>query len=190
MSASSSTTRMRPFVVFTKMSCLEAVNSGIHRFSSQGELETELRARAKFALHLNSTTVFLNDAVADRETQASALAAGFRGEERIVNALQMLVRNALSCVGDLNAHHVIFAGGCHRQRTAAFHRVARVEHEIQEDLLEFAGVPLDASEIGCEMHIDAHPGFFQLMADQRYGIGDDAVQVDIVELRGRSAREI
>src|SRR5204862_992372 len=108
---------------FTTSSCVAAVGSGINRFSSHWDFDTELRARAKFALHLNSTTVFLNDAVADRETQASALAAGFRGEERIVNALQMLVRNALPCVGDLNAHHVIFAGGCHRQRTAAFHRV-------------------------------------------------------------------
>src|SRR5271168_3018396 len=69
--------------------------SGMDRFPQQGKFKMKGCAGADRALHMDLACVFLNDAVGDRKSQPRAAPVarpGHRlgGEERVVDALQML----------------------------------------------------------------------------------------------------
>src|SRR5687767_14663368 len=88
ISASSSTTRMRPAVVAGER--LPLVESGIHWFSGQGELQMEQCPSAGLASHFDRATMLLNDAVGDGQAETGALARDLSGEERVVDAREMI----------------------------------------------------------------------------------------------------
>src|SRR5690348_12136325 len=101
MSASSSTTRILPLGV-VRVASSGAATSGIHRvplrFARAGrdlgprKLEVKTGSAARPAEDLDGAAMFLNDTVGDRKTQPGALARGFGGKERIVDAIQVLGR--------------------------------------------------------------------------------------------------
>ena len=73
--------------------------SDMHCLPAQGKIKSECCARAGLALHANLAGVLLDDAVGDGEAQAGAAALAFLrrglgGEERIVDALNVLRRDA------------------------------------------------------------------------------------------------
>ena len=87
--------------------------------------------------------VLVDDAVGDRQAEAGAAADRLGREERIVDARQMLRRNARPGIGDLRERAIAVDPGRHRQPAAARHRITRVEKQVQEDLLQLM---LDAQD--------------------------------------------
>src|SRR5512135_2868669 len=83
--------------------------SSVDRLANQGELQVERGAFPRTAFHGDFAGMFLNDAVGDGESQAGAagLAVARRilgGEERIVNAVNVLLGDALAGIGDGYVH--------------------------------------------------------------------------------------
>src|ERR1700733_209435 len=116
ISASSSmmsTAPARPGVPFNKLREITAV-SDIFRLRmnclpAQGEIQSEGGPGAGLALYSDLSRVFLDDAVGDGKAEpcAASLALTRRslgGEEGIVNALDVLGRDASAGVGNADAH--------------------------------------------------------------------------------------
>src|SRR6202453_1151916 len=75
---------------------------------NQGEIQGEGGAFARAALHADVTRVLLDDAVGDRKTTTGAAGlplhrCGLGSEKRVVDALNVFLRNDRACVGDANA---------------------------------------------------------------------------------------
>src|SRR5215831_3873533 len=109
--------------------------------SAQREVERKSRTRPRIGFHANLSGMLLNDAVSYRQTQPGASVLAFLGcrlggEERIVNALNVLRRDAGTGVRNPHAHHLAVAGG-NAQSPAARHRVLGVEEQIQKHLLQY-----------------------------------------------------
>src|ERR1700676_1264293 len=113
ISDSSSTTRIEPL--------------DMDRFPYRGELNMERSALPGCRTHIDFSGVLFDNAVAHRKTEARAAAAGFGGEERIENAVNVLAWNARAGIGNLDFDAAIVRGGAHLEHSAAGHSVARVE---------------------------------------------------------------
>src|ERR1700743_492197 len=124
-------------------------------------------AGAHGALDVNFSGMLLNDAVGDAEAEAGATLAvgsgdGFGGEERIVDTLEMVWRDAGAGVGD-DCFYVTIDERGDAQASAAGHGVTRVEKQVQENLLELTGVALDFGELIGEFEIDIDLSGLELM---------------------------
>src|SRR5271169_4948377 len=116
MSASSSITSTLPLEVDTGSSLVTVSDiHGLPLFAARPvgcfgprKFNLETRATARTAEHFNGTAVLLNDAVAHREPQASAFARGFGCKERIVDAVQVLLSDAVSRVPDFDPRAALF----------------------------------------------------------------------------------
>ena len=75
-----------------------------------------------------------------------SLRRGLGGEERIVDALNVLLRDAAAGVGDAHADPVAVGGG-DAQRSAFRHGVLRVQEQVQEDLLQASRIALDRRQV-------------------------------------------
>ena len=117
----------------------------------------------------------LDDAVADGETEAGALAKGHRRIEWIEYLAANVLRNAWSIVREPCLHRLIVASSrAYQQLALAFHGIVRVEDEVQEDLPEKVGVSPDAGKTAL------HPGGYQhalaeAVAGQIERIPDEAI---------------
>src|SRR5579862_1098446 len=84
--------------------------SDIDCLSDHRKIEIERSAFAGAAFNANLARVLLDDSIADRQTQARAtglsFARCFGREEGIVNAMDVLLRDAGAGIGYLHAHHV------------------------------------------------------------------------------------
>src|ERR1019366_2285132 len=133
ISASSSmmsTAPASPGVPFNSVRGMTAV-SDMHCLPAQGKIQRKRRSCTRLALHANLARMFLDDAVGDRkaETSAAGLALARRSlgsKERIVNAWDVLGRNARSGVGHAYAHALAVERG-HTQRAPARHGVFGVQ---------------------------------------------------------------
>ena len=122
-----------------------------------GELKLEGSADTELALDVNLSGVLLHDAVADGESEAGAfvlalLRLGLGGEEGIVDAVEMLALDAAAGVldADHDAAGSVEGGDAQRGVGRSEHRILRVQHEIQDDLLELALVSVNARELRVE----------------------------------------
>src|SRR5450755_132234 len=113
ISDSSSTTRMEPL--------------DMDRFPYRGEFDVEGCALAGGGADINFSSVLFDYAVADRQPQAGAAPAGFGGEKRIENAMDVFARNARASVHNFHFNAPVMRGGAHFQHSAAGHGVARVQ---------------------------------------------------------------
>src|SRR4051812_3409573 len=123
----------------------------IHGLSDQRKFDVEGGAFARIALHVDLAGVLLDDPVRHREPQAGATRRSVArhvlcGEERIVDSVYMLRRNAGAGVthGDVNT--VAVRGG-NGERSAAGHRVLRVQEQVQEHLLQLSGVAVNERQL-------------------------------------------
>nr|GFA06095.1 hypothetical protein [Tanacetum cinerariifolium] len=112
----------------------------------------------------------LGEAVNHRQTQPGALANGLGGEERVEGAADDVLRHTAASVADAE-HHVIarqqvFVGvgvvplkaaveGLDHQHAAIGHRVARVEHQIEQGALELIGVGFGGPQFRVQAHVQA-----------------------------------
>src|ERR1035438_10032683 len=108
ISTSSSTTRMSP-LVSDGLNGVSVISSGAYRLPRGGcnlgerQFDAELGAPAGAVGNLDGTAMLLNDPISHRQPQASALARGLGGEERVVDAVQVLGVYAVSAVGPFDA---------------------------------------------------------------------------------------
>src|SRR6185436_19036285 len=135
ITSSSSMTSTAAFLRMLDTCALSLWGSG-SRIRRGYETKFKSRALAERAVTLNGRFMFTNDSIADREAQARTLPHRLGGEERIVNARQLLGRDAVAGVGDFGHGFAAFEARRNRQPAAARHRIARVEEEVQEDLLQ------------------------------------------------------
>ena len=124
-------------------------------FRAAGQKQCNRGATARRAGYVGGTAGLLGKAVDLRKPEPGALAHFFGGEKRFENPRQNFGGNSLSTVGDADsdkgAAQALFADlaskrdrlGRDRQNAARGHGVARIEGEVEERKLEFAGVDLD-----------------------------------------------
>ena len=141
------------------------------------------------AVAANRAVVLVHDAVGDRQAEAGAAADRLRREERIVDAREMLRRNAGAGVGDLDDAAIRPSTRVDdRQPAAARHRVARVQEQVQEHLLQLV---LDAERpapaIGDSSRRTLIRADLELMLEQREHVADDGVEIDLDALAAAAA---
>ena len=106
-------------------------------FGSGGrEFQPESGAASQVAVHFNNSVVLLDNAVAHRQPQAGTFARCFCREERVVNAGQMIGRDAVPGVGHFNVDEARLRPCAHRQLAAFLHGIASVNEQIEKHLLE------------------------------------------------------
>ena len=117
--------------------CLFAACAPPRSRARERQREREARALADGAVAGDRAAVLLHDAVGDRQAEAGALADLLGREERIVDARQLLGRNARArCRRSRRRPSAPSARGHDRQPAALGHRVARVQEQVQEHLLQ------------------------------------------------------
>lgn len=110
-----------------------------HDRDLDGKTDNERGALAFLALHVNPSTVVLNDTVADRETKARTAVLLGR-EERFKYTVSDLLRYTLT--GICNTRENIFADhrGLYREETAVGHGMDSIRNDIQKYLLQLVNV--------------------------------------------------
>ena len=151
-------------------------------------------AGADRALDVNFAGVLLNDAVGDREAESGAApvarsGSGLGGEEGIVDALQVLGRDAGAGVGDQSLDMAVDQRG-DAQAAAAGHGFLGVEQQVEKDLLQLAGIAVDGRQIVGQVEIDIDLRGLELVFEQRERVADDLVEVGLAELGGGGAGEV
>ena len=96
------------------------------------------------ALHPNLPRMFLNDAVRNGQAEAGPFALAFTRcrlsrKKRVVDALDVLLRDTDSVVGHDHAHPFA-VGGRNPENSTIGHGVPRIQKQIQEDLLQTSSV--------------------------------------------------
>src|ERR1700683_3423570 len=97
---------------------------------------------------LNRTLVLLNDSVGHCQTQTGSFAATLGSEEGVVNALDVLGGDAMASVRNIYTGTGFLAPCPDRKHTTPLHGIPRIEEQIQEDLLQFAGVAMHRRQAG------------------------------------------
>src|SRR5262249_16826629 len=98
-------------------------------------------AAAELTVDLDGPAVLADDAVAERQAQAGALADGLCGEKRVENAGQMFRAYARPIVLDFDDDVAKFLSGTDRDDAAtAAARLNRVHDQVEKDLIELAGL--------------------------------------------------
>src|SRR2546430_4671464 len=113
--------------------------------------------------------MLLYDSVADRQAEPRALACSLRRKEWVVDFLDVFAADAGACV-----LHDDFNFRVHRVRhdaqfTAFRHCIARIDEEIEENLLELPGITKSRRAICPKFALHTNPPAFQLMIDERNG---------------------
>src|SRR6185437_13542066 len=176
MISSSSTTRIVPWreVAIPLLRPRRAL--GHHR---RRQHQREAGALSNRAVASDHPVVLVDDPVGDRQAEAGAAADRLGGEERIVDARQLLWRDPRSGVGNLGDRLAVDNARRHRQPAALRHRVARVEEQVEKHLLQLVLDAADDDRRGRQIapHLDLPD--LELMFEQREDVGDDGVQIDL-----------
>ncbi len=72
----------------------------------------------------------------------------------------------------------------------AEHRVLRVQHQVENDLLQLALIAVNASEVRIEVRLDANLRSLELMLQQRHRVAEQFIQIHARELCAAGAREV
>ena len=115
----------------------------------------------------DGAAVLLDDSVRDRQAEPRAFPDILGGEERIVNPRELFGGNARSRVADFDAGSLLAATGDDTQPAPLRHRVARVEEQVQEHLLELVFDALHQWGSGREFLADLDAAVLQLVLEER-----------------------
>src|SRR2546428_998572 len=172
--SSSSTTRT--------LSC-----SGIARRSLDRQRDHERRPATHSAAHSHRPPVTLHDALRHPEPQPGPF-PGLRGEERLEDLRDELVRYPLAGVTYLDldgipSEDLRLAAGTRlcgdRDCAALWHRVGRVEQEIEEDLLQLVGRCANAREPRIELGRDLNPALAEPFQHKTGGLLCQRVEIGL-----------
>ena len=135
--------------------------------------------------------MLLNDTVGHRKPEAGAFLRALGGEERIVDAVQVLGGDAVAGIGDFD---------CARQRLRAQVRTSSVpppamasrafRNRFRNTCCSLPALPCTGGRSGIEVGLHLDAGLLQLVLQQRERLLDHAVQVDVAEGGGGGAREV
>src|SRR5579862_4956013 len=142
------------------------------------------RTSSQPALDLDGPAVFAHDAISHRKPQSRSLASALGSEERIIDALQVLGCDALPIVTYIDACKPIRVPGLDGEPPPLFHGVARIQEEVQENLLQLAGISLHTWQAFLEIERDFDSRFPQLVLDQAQRFADQLVQIHFHVLGG------
>ena len=137
------------------------------------------------ATHAHRAAVILHDRLRDPESEPGALAP-LRGEERLEDLREHVVRDPLARVADLDLHPLasnelrLDTGARlrrHGDGPALRHRIGGVQDEVEDHLLELVGGRPDLGQRGIEPidHVDA--ALAQALRHQALGLFDKRVDV-------------
>src|SRR5215831_10004116 len=127
--------------------------------------------------------MFLHDAVADRQSQTGALTRSLCSEKWIVDFLDVVSADSCAAIRYLD-FDLRIDRFCTDPQLAAFrHRIACIQEQIQEHLLQLSGIPDSNGAFREKLSINMNPGRLELMLQQRQGVGDDLMDIDIRKLR-------
>src|SRR5882724_12955729 len=98
----------------------------MYRFPSSREFQPEGRAFIRSGADVNLPGMFLNDAVTYRKSQARAATRGFRGEERIEDAVQIFTRNPRTCIGNFDFDGAVIRGSANIHHAPGGHGIASI----------------------------------------------------------------
>src|SRR5271154_4462620 len=194
MATSSSMIRIRCPVSMWKgggVAEMASVASDMRGFPQHGKFEIKGGSGADVTFHVYLSGVLLNDAVSNGKAQArttpfSLLRRRLGCKERIIDTLQMLWRNARAGIGNGHADVPVDLRR-NAQRPAVFHRILRVQKEIQKDLLQFAGITQNGRQVGHQRSVQPYLRCLELVFYQRQSISNDGVQVRLAKLRTAGA---
>lgn len=98
---------------------------------------------------LDAAAVLADDAPANGEAQAGAVADRLGGEEGIEDVVQVLLGDAGAGVGNLQPHRLFFRCRAHAEDASAHlgQRMASIGEEVDEDLLEAVALARDPGEV-------------------------------------------
>ena len=150
-----------------------------------------------FTIYIDPALVLLDDAKDGRQTETRAFASILGGEERFKDARKVFGGNAEAGVADGQAHEraspgavelradrfIKVSSGSLNDEPAAFgHGVAGIHREIQQHLIQHAGVGMDAHRLQgkSELHLDIGT---QNAAQHVGHPGDGLVQIQIAQLQ-------
>src|SRR5450755_4212885 len=76
------------------------------------------------------------------------------------------------------------------QPASAGHGFLGIQKEVQEDLLQFAGVSVNRGETVGKLDVEENLRLLQLMLEQRKSVANDLIQIGLAKLGCGRAREI
>ena len=154
----------------------------LYHLSAGGELDGEHRAPVCVVGDRNLASMFLNDAIGDRESQPGPLSYVFCGVKRIEDSRQHIGRDPLSRIAnpydDGPPFRVERCADLDATSSVARHRMLCVDEDIQERLLQEQGVAVQTRQSGVivSKHVDAsHPTGF---GPECQGPGNNRVQTE------------
>src|SRR5512135_2944579 len=112
--------------------------SSVHD-SLDRQADAERRAPARFRLHLDAAAVVLDDAEDDGQPEPRSFADRLGGEERVIDLLQVLRRDALAVVLHHDMHVLLVSQGSDHDPAIAVDGLGRVGHQVEEDLVDLRG---------------------------------------------------
>src|SRR6185503_11363359 len=125
------------------------------------------------AVHGQTTTVALDDAETDREPDARTAAWRLGREVRIEDARTNRRRNTRTVVGDENPHALALpiAGDAKPAwRRLTFHRLLRVDDQVQEHLVQLIGIARDRRQVRRELFLDRDTCGAQAVAEHFHAV--------------------
>ena len=167
-----------------------------------GQVDRDGGARADFGIDPHLPARLLGEAIDHRQAEAGALADRFRCEERLEHPRDHLRRHAGAGVGHGNRQvlprrHVVRArrpliqplvGGLDGDATAVRHRVAGVDAQVEQRVLELRGIDQRGPEAGRSDNLDRDAGADRAL-DQLLHAGDQPVHVRRFGIKGLPARK-
>src|SRR5579863_6650927 len=135
--------------------------SDIHSLSGEREVEIKSCTCAAPALHPDLAGMFLNNSIRDRQTQSCATAlapwrAGLGGEERIVDSLNVFLRNPSARIRH-NDTDPFTIRRRNAERTAVGHRILRVQKQVEKNLLQTSGVSMNRRKVLIQIVLQLNP---------------------------------
>src|SRR5437016_4580795 len=109
------------------------------RFLDRGEFYVERSALARRRADINLSGMLLDNAVTHGKTEAGAAAAGFGGEKRIKDAMNVLAGDASARVRDFDFDASVMRCGPDFEHSSTGHGISCVQKQVQENLLQLVG---------------------------------------------------
>src|SRR6266851_1124216 len=161
------------------------------------ELQLERGSHSELALYMDLAGVLLHDSVGDSESESGALVGTLvrlrlGGKEWIVDTVEVLPLDSCTRILDANEHPARSAERRDPERCTrrSEHRVLRVQHQVQDYLLQLATIPMNARKLRIQVCFDANLSRLELVLQQRNRIVEKFVEVDAGKLRSAGAGEV
>src|SRR5215510_9680512 len=162
----------------------------IHGFPNQRQFQPEGRSDPLLAFHRNSPTVLLDDSVADRQAEPRSLPGSLRRKKWIIDLLDIFWAD--SCAGILHENFDLRIHGVRQDAQLATlgHCISGDHDQIQEYLLQSAGVAESYGTLCAKLLFDTDTAALKLMLQQRNRVRNELVNVDLGEFRSIRSGEI